>query len=137
LPDRAAEREIVTGAGGVDVLGTVTPVTTPAELAAVIAATARLHCADPVVDYLLELVAATRTHPVLTHGVSPRVSSGLLRLARGRAAVAGRDYVTPDDVQGVFIGACAHRVLVGGQPDTPAAVPVLREILERVPVPRP
>lgn len=137
LPDRASEREIVTGVGGADVLPRVQPVTTPDELAAAIAATASVHAADPVVDYLLDLVQATRTDPRFSHGVSPRVSTGLMHLARAHAVVAGRTYVTPDDVQAVFVGACAHRVLVEGRVDTGAAATVLRDVLARVAVPRP
>jgi MoxR-like ATPase len=137
LPDRDAEREIVTGAGGVERLGDLTAVTTPDELAAAITATAATYCADAVVEHLLTLVAATRSDPRLSHGASPRVSAGLGRLARSHAVVSGRDYVTPDDVAAVFIGACAHRVQVDGRTDTAAAAAVLAEILDRVPVPRP
>jgi MoxR-like ATPase len=137
LPDREAERDIVTGVGGVDVLPRLQPVTTPEEVAAAVAATATLHCAPPIVEYLLDLVAATRSDPRLSHGVSPRVSAGLMHLARARALVCGRDYVVPEDVQACFVGACAHRVQVGGTVDTATAVPVLGSLLERVAVPRP
>lgn len=137
LPDRAAEREIVTGAGGVEVLGAVQPVTTPEEVAGAVAATARTHCDDKVVEYVLDLTDATRAEPRLSQGASPRASSGLLHLSRAHAVVAGRDYVTPDDVQAVFVGAYAHRVAVAGRVDTRAAAEVLAWILTQVPVPRP
>ena len=137
LPDRDAEREIVTGRGGVDVLGSVHPVTTPDEVAAAVAATARLHCDDKIVEYVLDLTDATRSDARLSQGASPRASSALVHLARGHAVVAGREFVTPDDVQAVFVGAYAHRVLVAGRVDTPAAREVLMWILAQVPVPRP
>lgn len=137
LPDRSAEREIVTGAGGIDVLPSVQPVTSPEELAAVIAATASLHCDDKVVEYVLDLAAATRSDARLSQGVSPRASTSLLHLARANAVVVGRDYVTPDDVQAVFGGAFGHRVLLGGRVDTAASREVLAWMLTQVPVPRP
>lgn len=137
LPDRASEREIVTGAGGVDVLPSLQPVTTPDEVAASVRATSRTHCDDKVVEYLLDLVDATRSEPRLTQGASPRASSGLMHLARAHAVVVGRDYVTPDDVQAVFVGALSHRVTIGGRVDTAAAAEVLGWLATQVPVPRP
>ena len=137
LPDRGAEREILTGHGGVGVLEHVQAVTSPEELVEVQRAVAGLYVADPIVEYLLDLVAATRVDPRLSHGVSPRVSTGLIGLARGRAAVAGREHVIPEDVQAVFVGACRHRVLVDGRVDSTGAGAVLADVLARVPVPRP
>ena len=136
LPDREAEREIVTGAGGVDLLGKIQPVTDPQEVAEAITATAALYCNDAVVDYILDLSEATRTEARLSQGVSPRASSSLLRLSQGHAAVSGRDYVTPDDVQAVFVAAFAHRVMVTDRIDTAAATQVLAWMLTQVPVPR-
>ena len=136
LPGREAEREIVTGAGGVDLLGKIQPVTDPQEVAEAITATAALYCNDAVVDYILDLSEATRTEARLSQGVSPRASSSLLRLSQGHAAVSGRDYVTPDDVQAVFVAAFAHRVMVADRVDTAAATQVLAWMLTQVPVPR-
>jgi MoxR-like ATPase len=137
LPDRAAEREIVTGAGGVDVLPSVVAVTTPEQLSAAIRATAATHCDDKVVEYVLDLTAATRESGHLSQGASPRASSGLLHLARGAAVVAGRDFVTPADVQSVYVGAYAHRVMIAGRIDTQSSREVLAWLLSQVPVPRP
>ncbi len=137
LPDRVAEREIVTGAGGVEALPGLRPVTTPAEVAVAIKATAATHCDPKVMEYILDLTAATRTEARLSQGASPRASAGLVHLARGHAVVSGREYVTPDDVQAVFVGAYAHRVMVAGRVDTAAAREVLGWLLAQVPVPRP
>ena len=136
LPDRAAEREIVTGAGGVDQLGRISAVTSPEEVAAAVAATARTHCTAAVVDYVLDLATATRVEPRLSQGASPRASSGLVHLARANAVVSGRDYVTPDDVQAVFVAAFAHRVMIAGRVDTAASTETLAWLLTQVPVPR-
>lgn len=137
LPDRDAEREIVTGAGGAEALPALRPVTTPAEVAVAIKATATAHCDPKVIEYVLDLTAATRSDSRLSQGASPRASVGLVHLARGHAVVKGRDYVTPDDVQAVVVGAYAHRVMVAGRVDTPAAREVLGWLVSQVPVPRP
>jgi MoxR-like ATPase len=136
LPDREAEREILTGAGGVDLLGSLIPVTTPEQLSAAIRATAAVYCDERIVEYVLDLAEATRVEPRLTQGVSPRASSGLLALARGHAVVRGRSHVGPDDVQAVVVGAFAHRVQVAGRVDTAAAREILTWMLTQVPVPR-
>ncbi|MEI2637741.1 MAG: AAA family ATPase [Microthrixaceae bacterium] len=88
LPDRIAEREIITGAGGVDVLDSVTAVTGPEEIAQAIQATARTHADDKIVDYVLDLVAATRTEAHLSQGASPRAS--VSAHASGASASGGR-----------------------------------------------
>jgi len=136
LPARDAEREILLRQGGTDVLAAMGAVSTPAEVAGAIASIRELHCAPAVVDYVLDLVDGTRTDPRLSSGASPRVTVSVLALARAHAAVCGRAYVTPDDVQAVFLPSVAHRVTVGGQLDPPAAYSILVELLRRVPVPR-
>ncbi|MCB1271867.1 MAG: MoxR family ATPase [Microthrixaceae bacterium] len=137
LPDRAAEREVLSGIGGTAALEAVGAVTQARELQRAIEATAGIWCAEAILDYVLDLVDATRASPHLGQGATPRASVGLVRLARGHAVVSGRDHVTPDDVQAVFVGATAHRVLVGDLVDPRAAREVLAEVLATVPVPRP
>jgi MoxR-like ATPase len=136
LPGREAEREILTGHGGTDALDSVTPVSSPAELSAAIEAVHHLYCAEPVFDYLLALTEATRRHPELSLGASPRASVGLLGVARAHAVVCGREYVTPDDLQATMPSAFMHRVAVGGRVDMASAHRILCEIVASVPVPR-
>ncbi len=69
-----------------------------------------VHVSEAVGLYMVDLVAATRASPRLQVGASPRGTLALLKLARGRAALSGRDYVTPDDVKGVAVPALAHRL---------------------------
>lgn len=136
LPGRDAEREIVTGRGGTERLGAIAAVTSPAEIGHAIAETHAVHCADPLVEYVLDLADGTRRHPAIAVGISPRVSTSLLSMARGHAVLSGRGYVTPDDVQFVFQPACAHRVSLPQGVDVVAAWAVLGEVLRSVPVPR-
>lgn len=137
LPDREAELEVLAGVGGSDALARMEAVTTAEELHAAIEATASVYCAPPILDYVLDLVAATRVDPHLGQGATPRTSVGIARLARGHAVVEGRDHVLPDDVQAVFVGAAAHRVLVGDRTDAAAAREILTGVLGSTPVPRP
>jgi len=137
LPDRDAEREILTGRGGNDVFADLQAVAGPAEVAAAIRAVHRVYCAPPLIEYVLDLTEATRHHPELTVGASPRASVGLVQAARAHAVVVGRSHVTPDDVQAVVVSAFAHRVSVGGITSTVAGTDILRSIVERTPVPQP
>ena len=75
---------------------------------------------ESVLDYLMALVAATRALARCSRlGVSPRGSLALLRAARARALVDGRDYVVPDDVKQLAVAALAHRVVPGSATGTP------------------
>ena len=62
--------------------------------------------------YVVALVAATRTHPQVTVGASPRGTLAVIQLARGHAALAGRAYVTPEDIKAVAVPALAHRLVL-------------------------
>ena len=137
LPDRAAEREILTGRGGNDAFAGIEPVTDPAAVSAAVQAVHRVYCAPPLIEYVLDLTAATRVHPDLSVGASPRASVGLLQAARAHAVVGGRSHVTPDDVQAVVVPAFAHRVSVGGAVNTAAGAAVVADVVARTAVPRP
>ena len=71
-----------------------------------------VHVAPPILDYVVALVEATRRDPQLQTGASPRGSLALVKLARAVAALAGRDFVTPEDVQRVAVPALAHRLIL-------------------------
>jgi len=136
-PDRDAEREILTGQGGSEALPDLKAVTTPEEVSEVVATVRAVQVVPALVEYVLDLADATRHHPSLAVGASPRAALGLLHAARAHAVVAGRTYATPDDVQAVAVASFAHRVLLGDGADTAAAGVVLHDVIERVPVPRP
>ena len=86
----------------------------------------------------MSLSTATRQHPQVQIGVSPRGSLALYQLARARAMVQGRDFVLPDDVKGMAVVALAHRLLL--KPELWVrgiqAEQVMAEILQRTPVPK-
>jgi MoxR-like ATPase len=135
-PDRDAERRILGGDGGVDALDAIAPVTTPAELAHVMAAVRRVHCAHSVLDYVLDVADATRNHPGVALGASPRASLSVLHAAQAHATVMGRDFVSPDDVKAVAAGSLAHRLMLANGVDVGAGTRIVSEIVERVAAPR-
>ena len=135
-PGRDAERELLRGEGGLDLLAELTPVTDTSELGRAVAAVRRVHCADPVVDYVVDLVAATRTRPDVAIGASPRATLALLHAAQAAAAVEGRAYVIPDDVKSLAAPVLGHRLVLHGDDDLAAGVGVVRDVLAAVPVPR-
>jgi len=98
----------------------------------------QVHVAESVGRYIVALVAATRENSSTSVGASPRGSLALLKLSRCRAALAGRDFVTPDDVKAVAVPALAHRLVL--RPELwiqrLAGEDVVRDVLERVPTPR-
>jgi MoxR-like ATPase len=97
-----------------------------------------VHVSEPIGLYMVDLVAATRESPRLQVGASPRGSLALLKLARARAAVGGRDFVTPEDVKAVAVPALAHRLTLRPElwVQRVRGEDVVREALETVPTPR-
>jgi MoxR-like ATPase len=136
-PARAAEREILGGSGGIDALEHIQAVTTPVELTATIAAVRRVHCAHSVLDYVLDVADATRAHPGVVLGASPRASLGLLHAAQAHATVTGRDFVSPDDVKAVAAAALAHRLTLANGVDISAGARIVGEIVGTVAAPNP
>ena len=135
-PHRTAERELLLGAGGSDSLDSLRPVCTTEQLRDAIAAVRTVHCAAPLADYVIDLCAATRAHPDVLLGASARASMSLLHAAKAHAALGGRGFVTPDDVQAVAAAALAHRLLLAGGTDLPASTALVRRLVDSVPVPR-
>jgi MoxR-like ATPase len=97
-----------------------------------------VHVADSVRGYCIDVVAATRASQSAAVGASPRGSLALLKLARVRAALSGRDYVLPDDVKGIAVPALGHRLVLRPElwVQKISAEDVVREILETVPTPK-
>ena len=87
--------------------------------------------------YIVDLVVATRSAPGVQVGASPRGSLALLKLARCRAALSGRDYATPDDVKAVAVPALAHRLSLRPElwVERRRSDDVVRDLLDRVPTP--
>ncbi|MEM2409822.1 MAG: MoxR family ATPase [Thermofilaceae archaeon] len=98
----------------------------------------RVHVDESILGYIVAIVRATRQHPRVEVGVSPRGAEILMKLARARAAVAGRDYVIPDDVKELAVEALAHRLVLRAEQWVKGVEPesVIRDVLNAVPVPK-
>ena len=88
------------------------PVTSAQEIAEAQAATATIYCDRSLKEYCVRVVQRTRQHPDVALGASPRASLGLLHAGQARAAIAGRDYVLPDDIKDVARHVLGHRVVL-------------------------
>jgi MoxR-like ATPase len=138
-PSPDAELKMLDVHGGVSPLDDLQPVAHAHEIVELIEAVRRVHVSDPVRRYAVTLVGATRAHPDLRLGASPRATLHLVRAARASAALDGRDYVLPDDVQSLASAVLAHRLLLTAQAQLNRRTPeqVVAEIVQRVPVPDP
>ncbi len=94
---------------------TVQAVTDAGTIVAMQQQAAAVSVSEEVGRYIVELTAATRTHPMLQMGASPRASRALYRAAKVWAAMAGRDFVTPDDIQQIAHPVLEHRLLLSGE----------------------
>jgi MoxR-like ATPase len=108
------------------------------DLAALQQRAAEVKADASVIEYVLKLVRATREHPRLRLGASPRSGQGLLAAARARAALLSRDYVTPDEVKAVAPSVLNHRLVLKAEAEVDGltADDVIARLLEQVPVPR-
>jgi MoxR-like ATPase len=136
-PARAGEDALLSGADPSVRAGALPPVLTASDLGRLTEAVAAVHLAPLTRSYVLDLVEATRAHPEVEVGASPRAARSLAAAARAMALAAGRTYVTPADVQEVAVPTLAHRLVLrpGAELQVGAAESVVAELLERVPLP--
>jgi MoxR-like ATPase len=135
-PARLAERELLLGAGGTPWLDSLRPVCSPAALVAAVATVREVHCAPAVADYVIDIASATRNHPEVLLGASPRASLSLLHAAKAHAAMSGRHFVVPGDVQAVAVPSLAHRLVLAGSGDPGAANALVARFVETLAIPR-
>lgn len=109
-PDQAAERELLMGQDSREALRALNAVMSPAQVQQAQADVRAVHAAPALLDYLQTLIAATRSGQWFAEGLSPRAGLGVLRAARARALLDGRDFVAPDDVQAILPQTIAHRL---------------------------
>ncbi|WP_233160166.1 MoxR family ATPase [Pseudonocardia sp. MH-G8] len=138
-PDLAAELAMVDEHSASDPLEILRPVADARHVRAVVDTVRRVHVGAEVRQYCVELVGTTRRIPDLRLGASPRATLQLVRAARAQAALSGRTYVVPDDVQAVAVPVLAHRLLLSADAiaSRRSAVDIVRSLLGRHPVPAP
>jgi MoxR-like ATPase len=136
-PSAAAELEILEAHGDHDALGDIGSVVTVAAIEQLAVAARGVHVAPALKGYLIDLANASRRHPHLALGMSPRATLALQRVARARAAAQGRSYVVPDDLKALTEPVIAHRLMVTPEAQLQGitAADALIEVLRSVPVP--
>ena len=140
-PAPEVERELLLGGGTHEELTHLRPVASAQDVRRLQAAVHAVQAADEIADYVLAIVAATRSTPLVSLGASPRGAIALLGVAKARAVLRGRSYVEPDDVKDLCIPVLAHRITLagrgpgGGEIERLAAERVIRDLVDQIPVP--
>ncbi len=137
-PSREDEKLILRQQPGREPLDALQPVMSAKEVLALQDITDQVRVDDALVDYMQDVVEATRRHDLFEVGVSPRGALALMRAARASALLQGRDYCVPDDFKLLAPAVCAHRVvsksyLRDGRASSNDQI--IRDILEKIPVP--
>ena len=137
-PEPADECSMVLARQGVNPLQTVEQVLSRQELVAMQDEAAAVYIKKELVEYIVALIGATRGHPLILRGASPRATLSLTAMAKAVAYVQRRDYVVPKDIQVTFPQVIAHRLLLAPEADARQIGPeqILAEILRQVPAPR-
>ena len=133
-PDRQAERELLSGLDRRDIVERLPSLLTQAELQQLQDLVLAVHAAAPLLDYVQDLIAATRSGQWFLQGLSPRAGIAVVRAAKAQALLSGRDYVAPDDVQAMLPQTIAHRLIPVGDSGR-GAVEQVRAMLAAVPLP--
>ncbi len=133
-PDRAAERLLLAGSDRRDLVEALPSVLSADELQALQHQVLAVHASDPLLDYVQDLMAATRSGQWFIQGLSPRAGIAVLRAAKARALLNGRNFVAPDDVRGILPQTIAHRLIPTGDAGR-GAVAQVSAMLDVVPLP--
>ncbi len=136
-PDHKSQINILRDRHSENPLDRVQPVVTKDELLQLIQEARSVEANDRIFDYVTTLAEATRTHPMVELGVSPRGALALCRMAKAHALLAGRDFVVPEDVAAVFPDVCAHRLILSAKARMMEEKPeaILAEILRSTDMP--
>ena len=137
-PPPVAERKMLDTHGSSSPLDQLKPVARASDVQELVLAVRKVLVSDQVKDYIINLANATRTSPELRLGASPRATLHLLRASRAWAALDGRDYVIPDDVQRLARPVLAHRLLPTAEAIVERHLPeqVVDRIVAQLPIPR-
>lgn len=137
-PDEADEMEMLLRKHGKHSSEPVSEITNAEELLKMRRQVSCTHIENSIYHYILRLGRATREHPLIAQGASPRCTAALMALSQAAAFVDGRDYVIPEDVQEVYLDGTAHRLILKPQAkyDKISAKDILVDILRSVKAPR-
>jgi MoxR-like ATPase len=132
-PDRAAERILLGGQDPRERANQLESLLTPHELHQLQQQVLAVHVSEPLLDYVQDLVAATRSGRWFLQGLSPRAGIAVVRAAKAQALISGRDYVAPDDVQAILPQTAAHRLIPVSDAGR-GAVEQVRAMIDAIPL---
>jgi MoxR-like ATPase len=137
-PDRVAERDLLRQHRDGEPIDHLQPVLRASDITRLQDRTREVKVTDPIADYVLDIVEATRARPDIVLGASTRAAIGLYRAAQASALLDGRDYTVPDDVKTLAVSVLSHRLIaktggLGGPTEVPAEA--VRDVLRKLPVP--
>jgi MoxR-like ATPase len=137
-PGRNSEIEMLDKHGTTEPLDDLLPVASQEDVLSLIATARATYCSPLLQGYIVDVAAATRSHPSVALGMSPRAGLALQRAGRAWAATHGRDFVSPDDLKLLAVPVLGHRIALhrGTRVMAREVEDVIGEVLERVPVPR-
>jgi MoxR-like ATPase len=133
-PSREAERQLLDGVDRRDLVEALPSLLNPAELLELQHQVLAVFASTPLLDYVQDLLAATRSGRWFVQGLSPRAGIAVLRAAKARALLSGRDYVAPDDVRAILPQTIAHRLIPSADANRGPRAQV-QAMLDAVPLP--
>ena len=133
-PDRAAERQLLLGQDRRALLDALPSLLNGGELVWLQAQVQQVHASEALLDYVQDLVTATRSGRWFVQGLSPRAGMAVLRAAKARALLSGRTFVAPDDVRSILVQTIAHRLIPADDAGRGASAQVAA-MLDAVPLP--
>ncbi|KIR02889.1 MoxR-like ATPase [Lachnospiraceae bacterium TWA4] len=133
-PDKKSQMDIIRARKEINPLETIQKVATKESILELQQYLTTIYLSDEILSYIVDLCEATRNHPMVALGVSPRGVLALCQMSRAHAIISERNYVTPEDVQDVFIDVCAHRLVLHTQAkiESVSKVDVLYDILSQI-----
>jgi len=133
-PDRAAERELLAGADRRGMVESMRSTLTPVDLQLLQQKALMVHAAEHLLNYVQDLISATRSGRWFLQGLSPRAGIAVIRAGKAQAMLNGRDYVAPDDIQSILPQTIAHRLIPVGDAGR-GPIEQVRAMMEAVPLP--
>ena len=136
-PNPQEEIEIITKINHIE-KAEIQPVTTPQQIAQLIEQTKKIHVAEKLKQYIINIINNIRSNPYVKMGPSPRASIWLMKGARALALLNKRNYITPDDIKKLAPLAIAHRIILTTEAETEEITPqqIIQEALKQTPVPK-
>ena len=135
-PEIADEIAMVNSRKDGNPLDRLSAITTPQELMAMQEQVSQTYLSQEIVAYIVNLIQATRTHPFVERGASPRATLAVVAMSKSLARLHGRDYVVPDDVRAAFAQTVAHRIELNDRARECSVEQVLQAILHAIPAPK-